>query len=85
MPVYDCGSPNCHECRREFRSMKNEAVTITTRSALEIEGLAAQLYMASLTHGAYVWWHMLRDGVKAEFRFRAAQEIAALAVEPLPF
>lgn len=48
--------------------------------ALAIEGLAAQLYAASRPDG-YVWWHLLRDEIKAEFRVKAQQKVSAFAAE----
>lgn len=85
MPIYDCGAPNYHECQREFRSTKSAIAAMSGEAVLEIEGLAAKLYVASQETGVYVWWHLLRVETKTEFREKAARKIAAFAAEPLPF
>ena len=45
--------------------------------ARDIEGLAGQLYTqdASRRGEAFVWWHLLRDSIKTEYRTRAIGQI----------
>ena len=45
---------------------------------LKIEGLAAQLYSngASKNREHFVWWHLLREDIKQEWRKEAVMQIA---------
>ena len=43
---------------------------------LNVEGLAGQLYVQSTNGGAFVWWHLLRDSIKDDFRKQARERIA---------
>jgi hypothetical protein len=42
---------------------------------LEIEGLAAQLYLASESKGPFTWWHLLNDETKIIYRRQAVDKI----------
>jgi hypothetical protein len=53
-----------------------EARMETRETELELEGLAAQLYVQSKLGRAFVWWHLASDEVKRSFRRGARAQIA---------
>lgn len=42
---------------------------------LDIEGLAAQLYVTDNTGRAFAWWHVMRDDIREEYRAAARRKI----------
>lgn len=58
--------------------MKNER---SLDDPLNVEGLAGQLYVQSTQGGHFVWWHLLRESVKDDFRQKARSRIAEFAAK----
>lgn len=56
--------------------------------AMIVEGLAAQLYVTeAIREGqAYVWWHVMREDIKAQYRKLAAAKIVEFSARnPAPW
>ena len=43
---------------------------------LNVEGLAAQLYVQSARGAHFAWWHLLREPIKKNFREQARKQIS---------
>ena len=48
----------------------------TTDEALDVEGLAGQLYVQQARGQPFAWWHVLREDIRAQFRAEARAKIA---------